>query len=331
MEQPQRILVRAPNWLGDHIMALGCYQLIRQLYPTSHLICWYPAGLRGVIPKGLFNEEWEFQKADLKDRKKSREWIKRIQEAKCDLSINLTASWSSAWLFFRTRIPRRVGFSESGSQILLTASKPFRGVKAGIHKSQLYSEILSLLGKNLPAPLSRKYENNSDSSEEKFWVIAPGAALPLREWPYFPELIFEINKKYPDKKLKIVGTAVESAWKSRISRWKLEGVEDRIGKTSLVELKDLCAHAELVIANDSGVAHLSSTLAGARTLVVFGPGNPTYIAPQGPKMVPVLANPKVACSPCEKASCRAPFGYQKCLKDISVETVLKQIETTLSL
>lgn len=69
MEQPQRILVRAPNWLGDHIMALGCYQLIRQLYPTSHLICWYPAGLRGVIPKGLFNEEWEFQKADLKDRK----------------------------------------------------------------------------------------------------------------------------------------------------------------------------------------------------------------------------------------------------------------------
>jgi ADP-heptose:LPS heptosyltransferase len=115
------------------------------------------------------------------------------------------------------------------------------------------------------------------------------------------------------------------------SRWKLEGVEDRIGKTSLVELKDLCAHAELVIANDSGVAHLSSTLAGARTLVVFGPGNPTYIAPQGPKMVPVLANPKVVCSPCEKAYCRAPFGYQKCLKDISVETVLKQIETTLPL
>jgi len=331
MEQPQRILVRAPNWLGDHVMALSCYRSIRQFYPSSYIVCWYPAGLNGVLPMGLFNEEWEFKKADLKDREKTHQWIKKVREANFDLSINLTASWSSAWLFFRSKIPRRVGFSESGSQILLTNSKPFRGVKAGIHKSQLYLDLLSLLGGKPSGPEIVTNEIKRESDPSDFWIIAPGAALPLREWPYFPELIFAIKKKYPEKKLKIVGTAVESAWKARLSRWNLDGVEDWIGKTSLNELKELCSKAELVMANDSGVAHLSSTLARARTLVLFGPGNPTYIAPQGPKVIPVLAHPRVACSPCEKSYCRAPEGYQKCLKDISVETVLKQVETSLSL
>ena len=79
------------------------------------------------------------------------------------------------------------------------------------------------------------------------------------------------------------------------------------------------------------MAHLSATLAGARTLVLFGPGNPKYIAPQGSKVIPVVADRQPACSPCEKPYCRAPFGYQKCLKDISVETVLKRIETALAL
>lgn len=331
MEQPKRILVRTPNWLGDHVMALGAYQGLRQLFPNSILVCWHPAGLKGVVPEGLFDEDWEFSKADLRNSSKRQDWIQKIKEAKFDVSINFNASWSSALIFFRAKIPQRFGFSESGSRILLTRAQSFKGVNAGIHKSDIYFGLLSLFKKNIDRTLSVLNENRGSSSLERYWVIAPGAALPLREWPYFPELIFEIKKKYPNQSLKIVGTDIESVWKTRIARWKLNGVEELIGKTTVSELKEFCAKAELVIANDSGVAHLSATLAGARTLVLFGPGNPKYIAPKGPKMVPVRAEPAVSCSPCEKTSCRAPQGYQKCLKDISVEAVLSKIETALSL
>ena len=59
------------------------------------------------------------------------------------------------------------------------------------------------------------------------------------------------------------------------------GVEDWIERTTLPELVSLCRRASLVIANDSGVAHLAATLAGASTLVLFGPGDPDYIRPLG--------------------------------------------------
>ncbi|MFM8270007.1 MAG: glycosyltransferase family 9 protein [Pseudomonadota bacterium] len=331
MEQPKRILVRSPNWLGDHIMALAFYNQIRRLFPESYLVCWYPVGLKGILPEKLFDEEWEFNKSDLKAHQKIKEWIEKIKGFNFDLSINLTASWSSALLFYRAKIPQRLGFSESGSQILLTRSQHFRGVKAGIHKSQIYLNLISLFGKEripFEVPLNQTLRK---TVPESFWVIAPGAALPLREWPFFPELIFEIKKRYPEKILKIVGTSVESAWKARIARWKLQGVEDWIEKTSLSELKDLCSRAELVLANDSGVAHLAATLGRSRTLVLFGPGNPNYIAPQGPAVLSIRAEPPVACSPCEKSYCRAPEGYQRCLREISVESVLSAIKSSLFL
>lgn len=331
MEQPQRILVRSPNWLGDHIMALACYHGVRQLFPKSYIVGWVPAGFKGVIPSGLFDEEWEFKKSDLKDRKGVAHWLKKIQEANFDLSINLNASWSSALLFFRAKIPHRVSFSESGSQILSSASLPFRGVKAGIHKSQIYWKLLLLVDQKLTFQPAYSTQMSTERKTEKFWVIAPGAALPLREWPYFPELIFELKKRYPDRILKVVGTVTESAWKSRLARWKLKGVEDLIGETNLLDLKNICSQSELVIANDSGVAHLSATLSGARTLVLFGPGNPAYIAPHGSQVIPVRVESGIRCSPCEKSYCRAPEGYQKCLKEISIESVLQQIESALSL
>lgn len=331
MEQPQRILVRAPNWLGDHVMALSCYGEIRRLFPKSHLVCWYPSGLKGILPPGIFDEEWGFEKSDLKNPQKKTEWIEKISNSRFDLSINLTAGWSGALLFFRARIPWRVGFSESGSGLLSTSSKPFRGVKGGLHKSQLYLDLLSLLGRTPGELLHEADQSFEIEKKETFWILAPGAALPLREWPYFPELIFEIKKKYPEKVLKIVGTSLESVWKSRITRWNLPAVEDWIGRTTLSELNQLCSRAELVIANDSGVAHLAATLGRSRTLVLFGPGNPTYIAPQGPGVVGVQSETPVPCIPCEKPYCRAPYGYQQCLKDISVEAVLRKIDSALSL
>ena len=204
-------------------------------------------------------------------------------------------------------------------------------MKSGKHKSALYQELILLLTKSANDQLHSRKVLQKKSGTDPFWVIAPGAALPLREWPYFPELLHEISRRYPDKTFRVVGTQIEVAWKSRIKRWGLPRVEDWVGKTSLGDLQHMTQEAELVIANDSGVAHLAATLGQARTVVIFGPGNPQYIAPIGPSVVPVVPNASVTCSPCEKSFCRAPFGYQKCLKEISLEQVLQNIETALLL
>jgi ADP-heptose:LPS heptosyltransferase len=121
-----------------------------------------------------------------------------------------------------------------------------------------------------------------------------------------------------------VGGRAEEKWRPRFARLGHAGIDDRIGRTTLAELVDLCARAELVVANDSGVAHLASSLAGAPTVVLFGPGDPAYIMPRGPNVV--AARVSIPCSPCEKARCRAPCGYQRCLRDLSLDSVLAKVD-----
>lgn len=331
MQQPKRIILRAPNWLGDHVMALSFYQGVRSLFPTSRITLLVPKALTGLFPRSLFDEEWAFSVSDMKNAKVRDTWIRKIREHGFDLSICLPASWSSALLFFQARVPYRVGFSESGSGILLNRAFRWEGVKAHRHKSILYLDLLKAFGES-PEKCNQKVVETQEkkTTSPSYWVLAPGASLPLREWPYFPELLFELKKKYPDTLIKVVGTEAESVWKTRLNRWALPGVQDLVGKTTISQLREICAQSQLVIANDSGVAHLSASIGNTPTVVLFGPGDPQYIAPQGPGVIGVRAE-QVACSPCEKPYCRAPFGYQKCLKEISVDAVLNQIGSALSL
>ena len=34
---PQKILIRAPNWIGDQILAYPCFQYLRAGYPTAQI------------------------------------------------------------------------------------------------------------------------------------------------------------------------------------------------------------------------------------------------------------------------------------------------------
>jgi len=329
MLQPERILVRAPNWLGDHVMARAFYEALKDCFPKSQRILFCPEGLEGLFPSDLFQEEWVFSKKHLKTRPGVKDWIERIKVHHFNLSFCLTSSWSSAFLFYRAGIQRRIGFSESGSGILLSDSLPWRGKREGRHKSEIYQDLLRREFPEKSSPASTPFLKEAHGERENYWVLAPGAALPLREWPYFLELLLEIKKKYPAKRILVVGTALESAWVSRLKRWNLEGVEDFIGKTELPQLKALCSKAQLVIANDSGVAHLAASLSQALTIVLMGPGTPHYIAPLGPQVLCLTPGAKVSCAPCEKPYCKSPFGYQKCLKEIPVNTVLNKIEEAL--
>jgi len=57
----------------------------------------------------------------------------------------------------------------------------------------------------------------------------------------------------------------------------------------------------------------------------MGPGDPIYIAPEGAR-VSVCRVDFLRCSPCESARCLAPYGYQQCLKLLSVSCVLAAID-----
>lgn len=319
-----KILVRTPNWIGDHVMAMPFYASLRKHYSDSHITFLSPEVLHD------FKDE-EFRDAKItlssKERKISREFVEKacsLRKEKFDLALSLPSSWSASLFLFLTGAKNRVGFSSEGSGLLYHSFLSWRGNRTHQHKSELYLSLLEFLTGHAPLPISLSRENTL--SKENYIVLAPGASLPLREYPYFSELLESLSKNYPDCKIFIVGGKQEEKYKSRIQRLHLSNVEDRIGKTSLQEVIELCRKAKVVLSNDSGVAHLSGTLAKAPTLVLMGPGDPNYILPLGGKSQAVRLE-DLPCSPCEKPYCRAPYGYQACLKGLFPERILDKMKS----
>lgn len=345
-----KILIRSPNWLGDHIMAFDFYRSLREYYYTDHLTLLLPEVFIGLPFHSLFNEVLTFKKDKIRSVRYFLNLSKTLSEKQFDLGINLPISISSSLLLVLSKIPQRIGYSSGIVAAFHTCSIPWRG--RGQHKSRRYMELFEWLsgtssgnegGQTVQSkPLRGRIEEGAlrgsldrsnlmvtdNERKENYIVIAPGASRPLREWPYFIELIQLIKQLLPQFKIKIVGTTKEYKWKSIFKRVFSNTVDDLIGETSIEELMRLCQNAKFVVANDSGVAHLAATMAHAETFVIFGPGDPEYIKPMGRYVIPIRKD-GIPCSPCEKAKCHGSYGYQTCLKNLSPQLAMDFIINNL--
>jgi heptosyltransferase II len=318
---PKRIFVRGPNWIGDYVLAADFFAGLRASHPGSHITLACPAEMAGLaLASGWFDEVLALSRAQRKIFTGWRFWASQVAGRGEEVAVTLVASFSSALLLWFSRIPYRVGVMEPSGRFLLSRSQVWRGRAAGKHKSQLYRDVLILLGGYAAPPR----ETASVVKSGQALVLAPGASIPLREWPGFVELAAQLRIVYPNRPIWVVGSPAQKNWSEKFAALADPAIEDRIGQTTLSELIELCRQAKVVIANDSGVAHLAATLAGAPTVAVFGPGDPAYVAPRGAR-VAVARSSDVPCSPCEKPSCHARYGYQQCLRSLGVDAVLSQI------
>lgn len=315
---PRRVLVRTPNWIGDHVMARQFYRGLRLCYPFAHMTFLSTEPVFGMEDADLCDEKILLPKEAKHFGKAMLCLSREIKNGSFDLALSLPATLNSALLFFLSSIPHRVGFLKDGNQVFLTAGLQWKGRAANVHKSLQYLSLLEYLR---GAPFFLAPETLPSSVRESLVVVAPGASIPLREWPYYEQLLQELSLRCKRHRIVVVGSHAERGWHERLQKLQLPGVEDWIEKTSLAELVALLKKAEIVVANDSGVAHLSATLAGTPTLVLFGPGDPHYIAPSGDTTCLRISLP---CSPCEKPYCRAVYGYQTCLKNLELQHVLQE-------
>lgn len=112
----------------------------------------------------------------------------------------------------------------------------------------------------------------------RYVLVHPGAASRAREWP--PERFAAVINRLleSDRELTVVltGSEVERPLCVEVESY-LDDVYGRVvdlsGKTDIACLGRLMGEAELVLANDSGPAHLAWAL-GVATVVLFGPTSP---------------------------------------------------------
>lgn len=103
-------------------------------------------------------------------------------------------------------------------------------------------------------------------------VIHPGSGDPKKNWPreYFAPLADRLSR---------AGHTVHWCLGPAEEAWDCSA--PMLPPMPLVELAGVLARTRLFIGNDSGVSHLAS-VAGCRTLVLFGPTDPAVWRPMGP-------------------------------------------------
>lgn len=319
---PERICVRAPNWLGDLVLATGFVRAVLERWPQAAVELVVRAG-HEALPLPRRGRVHPHDPARLGPG----EFGARLRRERYDRFYVLPPSFSSAWMAWRSGAPERVGYRGQLRGPLLRPALAHRAPPRSVHILREYLDLLDpdieteCYPPRLEAPatwVERQLAPVCRRLPERFVALAPGAAYgPAKAWPAarYRDLAAAIRDR-AGLPVVIVGTRGEAALGEEV-REGLEGVANWCGETDLAGLLAVLARAALVVSNDSGAMHLAAALRRPQ-VAIFGSTSPTWTGPVNPHAA-VLRRPE-PCAPCFARTCRP--GHYRCLRGIEVGEVL---------
>jgi len=337
----KRILVRAPNWIGDQVMAYAFYAQLRKNYPNDWIGVVCTEWVKDIQFRGFIDEVFVLQKFKKKSLINSYKSIKRIaeelkQKGPWDYGYLLPNSFGSALLFFLAKVKNIRGYQTDLRGLLLNEKLKWNS-DPSIHRADTY---LNLLGnEGLLFKSAKEYFIKFDPIKQwpevipletpkfRYVVIAPGATADSRRWneEKFSQLIDEIHSKWGFKSVIVGGPAEKKIAESLVK--KALSVIDYTAKGSVSSLWKLFHDSQFVVCNESGLAHMAS-LCGAKVQIVCGAADPKRTTPVGPGFVQVQTNSGVSCWPCEKNVCQfQDHRKNQCHEGIFPPQVIEKIES----
>jgi heptosyltransferase-2 len=311
------ILVVAPNWIGDALMAQPLLARLRENRPGIKLDLLAPDWVAPVARRMPEVDEviavpFRHGALELAGRWRLGRALKRrgYREA-----IVLPNSWKAALVPFFARIPLRAGYVGEARYGLLNVlhRRPDRAMR--LHYARLAEAPGAEPREPLPQPCLRIDAAQAASTRKRFGlperyaVLCPGAEYgPAKRWPYFAELAQRLG-------LPVVLLGARGDTQAALG---IPGA-NLVGRTTLDEAIELIALAQVVVSNDSGLMHVAAAL-GRPLVALFGSSSPEKTPPQAGRVLWL----KPECSPCYQREC--PLGHFRCLREMSVDLVLKEIQ-----
>jgi heptosyltransferase-2 len=345
MNTPSRLVVRAPNWLGDAVMALPALAAVRAAFPDARIAI---AAATSIAP--LFEEDTAAAQDELislgtadghgatDGHGRRRNEVAALADGRFDAALLLPNSFRSAWTARRARIPERWGYAANFRGFLLTRAIA-RPKARHLHQSEYYRELVRGLGLDAPESLPRltvrpQTAHRADSLLVRNGVdgaaaivgFAPGAAYGhAKRWPprRVAEVVARVSKELGAVCV-LVGAQADSDAAREIEFSLPADVRpvNLIGRTDLRLLAGVLARCRAFVSNDSGAMHLAAAL-GVPVAAIFGPTDDRVTRPLGGHDVLVH---QVFCRPCMLRDC--PIDH-RCMKGITTDAVVAAVTARL--
>jgi heptosyltransferase-2 len=339
------VLVAAPNWLGDAVMALPAVADVRRRWTGAQLV----VAARGAVADlfrlsphvtSVTRLNWD-----------GRWWHGRrlpedaasLRAAGAEVAVVLPNSFASAWVVKRAGIPARWGYATDLRSPLLTrrVTRP----RHVMHQAEYYQHLVQNLGfENGPRePIVEVSEAAMGAARrllaERGWdgsgrivVLAPGAAYgKAKQWipAHVTRLVLDLAER--GDTCVLVGTRADVGITRAIGRAVPPPLGSRVidlaGHTSLETLAAVMRVARACVSNDSGAMHVAAAV-GVPLVAIFGPTNEHHTSPltRSGEHAVILTN-AVWCRPCMLREC--PIDH-RCMTGIEPERVRTSIDRLLA-
>src|SRR6266478_2856515 len=144
-----KILIRATNWVGDAILALPALRAVRKRYSDADIaIVGRPYVADIYRDQEICDQLIAYDPKGLHSGISGRERLAaELLRAKFDVALLLQNAFDAAWLAWRARIPKRIGYARDARSFLLTKAVPLpRHGEIPAHERFYYLELLRRTG-----------------------------------------------------------------------------------------------------------------------------------------------------------------------------------------
>ncbi|MCF7970080.1 MAG: lipopolysaccharide heptosyltransferase II [Methylococcaceae bacterium] len=336
-----KILIFAPSWVGDMVMAQTLFKVLHQQYTTLILDVIsppWPYDLLQRMPEVTQHYKIELERGKLGWQAR-RQLADKLKSNQYDLAITMPVTWKSALIGYWCGVPKRTGFLGEMRYGLLNdrrrldkESLPYmvqRYVYLGLEAdaripalSEIPQPKLSIDEKNVELWRQKLALNN----KKPLVALMPGAEFgPAKRWP--TENYAEIAKDLIQQgcTVMLLGSPKDFATAKEIEQKSGCELHNLCGKTSLLDAVDLLACANLAISNDSGLMHIAAAV-GIPQIAIYRSSTPEFTPPLNDKAIVLQAefnNPTV-----DRVKLRTLEGVDGFI-DVSVDTVKLAIQLVL--
>ncbi len=335
MREISKILIKAPNWLGDCVFAAPAAGKLKADHPAARI---------SVLAKDSLAPFWELVPGvdAVIGYEKRRGWaglraaaatVAGLRRERYDLAVIFPRSFSSALWCFTAGIAERRGYAAEGRRLLLNRVVEPKTDYRQTPRVDYYYALVGDPGKDRPRPRleipEREIEEardqlrrlvGSDRIENPVGLHPGGYYGSAKRWPveHFSRLARRLARS--GRTVLVFGGQGDRETAGKIVSGAPSGVWSLAGETGLKRLAALLKLCRVVVANDSGPLHLAAAVETA-VVGLFGSTNPVATGPRG-KAVRVIYR-GLPCSPCLLRTC--PKGLE-CMVSIGVEEVMAAVE-----
>lgn len=336
-----KVIIRAPNHLGDCIMALPMVSETREAHPGAVVTVLAPESLADLFAGNPgVDEVWTIPTRYLHGLIGVMKVKEIIARGEFDIGYIMPPSFGAASSFKLGGVKERIGYIADGRRLLLTKPLPLPEPLNSQHRSVVYFDLLRRgAGVDLDYAPPKLVLNDTDG-EHAAEVLANGGVGPHDRYVAMAhQAVAESRRwgidRYAALAQRIVGglnlsvvligaEADRRSGDQVMTQSGVNSVHNLAGMANLRESAAILSRAEAFVGNDSGPAHLAAA-AGAKLVVLSGADDPNETSPLSANKT-LIRRDHLSCISCVKNVCPLKGeSHMRCMREITVDEVYEAL------